>query len=67
MRAPANLERPQGFPRRALEGATITNLAMAGRDWLIAIDQIPDYSIIIDRFGKKVGRYTDPAEDEAWG
>lgn len=44
--------------------ARVVNRARAGRDWLIAIGQVPDWTLKIDRHGKVVGRYDEPRNPE---
>ena len=39
----------------------LTNLTLTGRKWLTEIDQLPDWSLILDKRGQVVGRYvTEP-------
>jgi hypothetical protein len=42
----------------------VVNRAKVGRDWLIAIDQVPDWTLKLDRNGQVVGRYESPRNPE---
>lgn len=40
-----------------VEDEALTNRAKIGRDWLREINQMPDFSIILNHCGRRVGRY----------
>lgn len=53
-------------PLGPIPDGKLTNLAKVGRDWLREIEQEPDWTLVIDRFGREVGRY-EVEVDEPWG
>lgn len=53
-----------GYRKSPLAEAEPSCLAVAGREWLAAIDQLPDWSLVLDSKGKVVGRVDWGAETE---
>lgn len=49
-----------GLLRSRLE---VTNRAKVGREWLKSIGQEPDFSLILDKRGRVVGRVVPPADE----
>jgi len=43
----------------------VSNLALIGRQWLTQINQLPDWTLILDRRGNVIGRTEPPSEEVA--
>jgi hypothetical protein len=50
---------------RDLDASIVGNLALIGREWLARLDQLPDFTLILDGTGHVVGRWRQ-AESGEW-